>query len=469
MKTAKFFGKSAKAIVVFLVAALLICAQLPFAALAAVDDFIEQGNLIYLVTEEGSATAPGKVTAAFNENLDPATVNGITVPATVENAGRSYRVTALSGSAFGGCVALKTLDLSACTALGAIGESSFLDCEKLTSIVLPCGFNKDLFADTGVVPDGDNFTIEYAVMGEPPTTVTVSSGQFSYVHHYTVNNKNYAEHKCSGCGRKERHKWALDNNNTAQHKCTVCGYAEAHYGGNANCDGEAVCAACGSTYKTAAGKHHWEVVPETIGATAAEYECKTCEKVQTEEIGVGEDRAKYNGQKLKIILQDPYKVLPEGVQINGTPIEAGSARYNELLAQMDNTDHIEHLAFFELKLHNAKGELISGEIAGKVRVLIQIPDGWDKEDMKAALVMEGKDINNFEESVITIDGVDYLAFWTDHFSPYALIDKKTAKENKKTSPATGNSDFVLISALAAVSASAVIFIYLMIERKRKKA
>ncbi len=468
MKTAKFFGKSAKAIVVFLVAALIVCAQLPFAALAAVDDFIEQGNLIYLVTEEGSASALGKVTAAFNENLDPATVTGITVPATVENAGRSYRVTALSGSAFGGCVALKTLDLSACTALGAIGESSFLDCEKLTSIVLPCGFNKDLFADTGVVPDGDKFTIEYAVMGEPPTTVTVSSGQFSYVHHYTVNHKNYAEHKCSGCGRKESHKWVLDNNNTAQHKCTVCGYTETHYGGNADCDGEAVCVACGSTYKTAAGKHHWEVVPETIGATSANYSCTTCEKVEKQQISADKTGVNYNEKTLNIILQDPYKVLPDGTTIEGTPSQPGDKRYNELMAQLDNTNNIERLAFFELELFDAQSKSISGKIGGSVRVLIQIPDGWDKNDLEAVLIMTGAD-SDFEESVITIDGVDYLAFWTDHFSPYALIDKKTAKENKKTSPATGNSDFVLISALAAVSASAVIFIYLIIERKRKKA
>lgn len=466
MKTAKIFGKSAKAIVVFLVAALMVCAQLPFAALAAVDDFIEQGNLIYLVTEEGSGSDFGKVTAAFNENLDPARVTRITVPAAVTNKGKSYNVTELTANAFGGCTALKTLDLTACTELAAIGEGAFMDCAKLRSIKIPCNFNKDLFVNTGVVPNGDKFTIEYTLMGEEPTTVTVSSGKFSYTHDWKVNDKNYAEHKCSHCAAKESHQWVLNGENTAQHKCNKCGYAEAHYGGSANCEGIASCVACGNIYKTnTTGNHNWGVLPATIGDTAAEYECKTCEKVQTEEIGVGEDMANYNGQKLKIILQDPYKVLPEGVRINGTPIEAGSARYNELLVQMDNTRRIEHLAFFELELHNAKGEKISGEIAGKVRVLIQIPDGWDKEDLKAVLVMEGQDIDNFEESVITIDGVDYLAFWTDHFSPYALIDKKTAKENKKTSPATGNSSYGALSALAAASAAALIGT--VVSRKRK--
>ena len=92
--------------------------------------------------------------------------------------------------------------------------------------------------------------------------------------------------------------------------------------------------------------------------------------------------------------------------------------------------------------------------------------------------MERSDVY-FEESIITIRGIDYLAFWTNHFSPYALIETATEKEEKesdsgtssegrdtsKTSPATGNSDFVLISALAAVSVSAVILIFLIIKRK----
>ena len=154
-------------------------------------------------------------------------------------------------------------------------------------------------------------------------------------------------------------------------------------------------------------------------------------------------------------------------------MESGSERYNELLAQLDNTYKFENIALFELELFNARQEKISGEIAGKVRVLIQIPDGWDKNDLEAILITKDSDIN-FEESIITIDGTNYLGFWTNHFSPYALIETATGgtssegRDTSKTSPATGNSDFVLISALAAVSASAVIFIYLIIERKRKK-
>jgi hypothetical protein len=41
--------------------------------------------------------------------------------------------------------------------------------------------------------------------------------------------------------------------------------------------------------------------------------------------------------------------------------------------------------------------------------------------------MNGGDVE-FEESVITIDGIDYLALWTNHFSPYAMIDTVSASD-----------------------------------------
>ncbi len=188
-----------------------------------------------------------------------------------------------------------------------------------------------------------------------------------------------------------------------------------------------------------------------------------------EEIGLSASSVNFNGQKLKTILQDPYKVLPEGVNLNCKSIEPGSARYNELLANLDDTHKVENVAFFEIELYNAKNEKISGEIAGKVRVLIQIPDGWDKKDLEAVLVMAGADVE-FEESIITIDGVDYLAFWTNHFSPYVVIDKQTDSDKAdadKKSPATGNTDFVLITALTAATATAALSYYLLSNRKRK--
>ena len=347
-------------------------------------------------------------------------------------------------------------------------------------------FNNELFADTGVIPDGNTFKIEYTAIsnleGGAPTTVTVvTGGTLTYVHNWTVNDKNYAEHICANCSQKGKHSWTPDKNNSAQHKCTVCRYAEAHYGGTADCNGKAKCAACGKEYKkNTTGKHDWEVIPGKIGATSAEYECNTCRKVEEQKISSDANTVDIEGKKLKVILQDPYKVLPDGTQLSSKAVTPGSARHNELLGQMDNIDDVLNLAFFEIELFKSDGKQISGQIAGKVRILLQIPDGWDKRDLEAVLIMDGVDIE-FEESVITIDGVDYLAFWTDHFSPYALIEESAQKEdesttnsntegsttsnNANTSPATGNTDFERISALAVASAAVISLI--VYGRKRR--
>ncbi len=457
MVFSKATAKPIKALLSSLLAVLLITTSLPFTAMAEVDDFFEQGSLIFLVTSEGSGSEDCTVMAAFNENLDPEAITEIKVPGTVKHDGKIYSVTALTDSAFGSCTSLKSLDMSECTGLVSIGMSAFVDCEKLSSITIPCNFNKALFQDTGIVTSEDSFRIEYVSLGNGDegggSDVTeTSGGTFTYVHN-----------------------WVEDSSNAAQHKCSRCNKAEAHYGGTAKCDGKAKCVACGSEYQTAAqGGHQWEVIPSTIGAVSAEYKCEACK--QTEEQSISTDSsAEYNGKNLNIILQDPYKVLPDGTTIKSTSVESGSERYNELLAQLDSKDTIHNLALFELELFNSTGGKISGETSGYVRVLMQIPSGWSKDDLEAVLITEGSDII-FEESIITIDGTDYLGFWTNHFSPYALIESATEKgtssegrDTSKTSPATGNSDFVLISALAAVSASAVTFIYLIIERKRKKA
>ncbi len=289
-----------------LLSALLIAVNLPFTAMAVVDDYFEDGNLSYIITSEESGDTAGTVTALFNENIGPETVTSIAVPGAVQHNGKSYSVTGLLNNAFGGCTALESLDLSECTELASIGMGAFIDCESLTSITVPCNFDKALFQDTGVVPDGDSFTIEYASFGEGSQSgiVEVSSGTFSYVHgnwekdgnnpaqhkcsrcnateahNWKVNDKNYAEHICTKCSAKEKHTWKPDASNSAQHKCTVCQYAENHYGGTANCEGKAICTACKSEYSKTGGRkgHEWMVLSSTIGATTAEYVCNECKQ-----------------------------------------------------------------------------------------------------------------------------------------------------------------------------------------------
>ena len=136
-----------------------------------------------------------------------------------------------------------------------------------------------------------------------------------------------------------------------------------------------------------------------------------------------------NGQTIKVILQDPNKTLPnDDIYLKVTLVQKGTERWNELVSQFDDRYNIENLAFFDIELrYKSNNQLVPTPLKNDVRVLLQIPDGWDKEDLEAVRIIVDEDIE-FEESVITIDGIDYLAFWTNHFSPYALIDKLNDEE-----------------------------------------
>lgn len=136
---------------------------------------------------------------------------------------------------------------------------------------------------------------------------------------------------------------------------------------------------------------------------------------------------KLNGQVINCILQDPDDALRDyGVYLKITSVEEGTDRWKELEEQLDSTHTIEKIAFFEIELLDIKTDqpIESMPLNSDVRILLQIPDGWDKEDLEAVLVSADKD-REFEENIITIDDVEYVAFWTDHFSPYAAIDKLT--------------------------------------------
>ena len=110
-----------------------------------------------------------------------------------------------------------------------------------------------------------------------------------------------------------------------------------------------------------------------------------------------------------------------------------------------------------------------------VRVLFQIPNGWDKEELEAVLVRPDDDVN-FEEDVETINDIDYLAFWTNHFSPYALIDKLSAAEKqslaeqiaaKERSAIKTGEAIGLYAVLDAILLAAAGALVLILTKKRK--
>ena len=169
------------------------------------------------------------------------------------------------------------------------------------------------------------------------------------------------------------------------------------------------------------------------------------------------------GQSINCILQDPNGALPEGTQLGVVYIEPGTPRWYELREQLDPTYEVENVAFFEITLYDKDGNKLPMPLSNKVRVLLQIPSGWDKADLEAALVRSGVDAE-FEEELETIDGVEYLSFWTDHFSPYAMIDKLTPAEKAALKTGEAIGFYAVLDAILLAAAGALV---LVLTRKRK--
>lgn len=137
-----------------------------------------------------------------------------------------------------------------------------------------------------------------------------------------------------------------------------------------------------------------------------------------------------DGQVLKVFLQDPLGVLKKNdsdvLGISVKYVEKGSARYNELMSQVDGDHPIEHINLFEV-YPTVNGIPETGTLNGSVYMEYEIPEGWDESDLEMILVRDGDD-QEFDEKVLEIDGKKYLAMWKNHFSPYAMIDKLTDEE-----------------------------------------
>lgn len=137
-----------------------------------------------------------------------------------------------------------------------------------------------------------------------------------------------------------------------------------------------------------------------------------------------------DGQIINVMLQDSNKALPDDVYMKVELITKDMAGWNELISQLDDKYQIEKLVFFKIKLYYKSDDrpVESTVLPSDVRVLFQIPNGWDKKDLETVLVLADAEDIEFEKEFVTIDGVEYLAFWTKHLTSYALIDKLNDEE-----------------------------------------
>ena len=190
----------------------------------------------------------------------------------------------------------------------------------------------------------------------------------------------------------------------------------------------------------------------------------------------------YNGEKLSIIIEDPNNALNDEAELVVTLVKEGSDRYNELKNNLDDTHKIENLIFFDIVIYKDSTHTeVYSQLEEKVNVLFQIPTGWDKEDLQTVLVAEGID-GEFDEELINKNDIEYLSFWTDHFSPYAFLDalsdedlenlsglveqNESADDDTITNFLTGDSSRTLI--LIAITAGIISLAIFIILKKKSK-
>lgn len=130
-----------------------------------------------------------------------------------------------------------------------------------------------------------------------------------------------------------------------------------------------------------------------------------------------------------IIPKDSELIVYEVV----TDTEMTAQEYEEAYANLDENvkSTMQRCKIYEIHFKNAQGEYVQPN--GFVEVSIPIPDDFDKgsEDLDIYRIKAGlDDDDHFEKHISEIDGHYYCSFSTNHFSPYALVDKNTSSKSE---------------------------------------
>ena len=164
-----------------------------------------------------------------------------------------------------------------------------------------------------------------------------------------------------------------------------------------------------------------------------------------------------NKEQLKVGIKATTETIPEDSNFVVEMISSSSesdSEYQKLLANFDEKDNIERICFFDFSL-TGPDKKEKRNLNGYAKIYIQIPKDWDDGELETMFVQDKED-ENFEETVEELDGVKYLTFSTNHFSPYAMFDpeKITAEDLETLSKEfmqTGHSDLKTILVLVGVA------------------
>lgn len=120
---------------------------------------------------------------------------------------------------------------------------------------------------------------------------------------------------------------------------------------------------------------------------------------------------------------------------------------DDLNSKLDKkyADKLERILYFDIGVKDRNGENYSEFKGGKVKIYVEVPEGWDKDEV-LALFVKSLDDEDFKDTqrLEVIDGITYVSFEIDHFSSYALFDPKKEEEEheeeQKKSHDEGNGE-----------------------------
>ena len=161
-------------------------------------------------------------------------------------------------------------------------------------------------------------------------------------------------------------------------------------------------------------------------------------------------------------VEAPAGVFPKGSRLIVRKIPHDSDEYEGVIKGLDEDKKqmAERLLLFDIYVVDLNGNVIEPNTDnGLITVRMPVPDGFDKQDLEVYRVLFDFPDDDFEEHIVTIDSNSYCEFKTDHFSHYALIDKKN--ENNLIKFISISSAFILILLL-------ILLIAYLIYKKFKK-
>lgn len=300
----------------------------------------------------------------------------------LESVTISANVTSIEECAFYGCSSLTSVTIP--ESVTSIGENAFMECSKLNAF-----FYKDRLAIADAKVPEETVKIAYTVNkaqntpGKTEVTlvsttkeVTIPCNAMGEGYKITANNTADKDNKVTITHNfyEKIVESTSDNLGGTEHKCTNCEHKywtdftrDKAYNQTAMSDGETIYHYC----------NHNGLAAETT-------------------VDVGD------GQTLNVFLQDPLQVLKKNDnQVLGIAVEyvpEGSARYKELMRQVDGRHPIEHIKFFNVH-PTVNGIPITGELDNSIYMEYEIPYGWNERDLEIILVKDDDD-QEFIEKVL---------------------------------------------------------------------